>query len=86
MTTSDKSQMIRIMGSDKDYLQRLAEERGDTMLKVVHQIIEEHKVRSFIEGLQADFAALAADSQALSEEDEENRLLDGASFDGLEDE
>jgi hypothetical protein len=81
-----KSQMIRILSGDKDYLQGLAEERGDTMLKVFHHLVEEHKVRSFIEGMQSDFAALARDQAVLKEEHEENLLLDGASFDALEDE
>jgi hypothetical protein len=81
-----KSQMIRILSGDKDYLQGLAEDRGDTMLKVFHNLVEEHKVRSFIEGMQSDFAALARDEAVLKEEHEENLLLDGASFDGMEDE
>jgi hypothetical protein len=43
-------------------------------------------VEAFLEGLRSDFAALAADPAALKEEHAETLLLDGAVFDGLEDE
>jgi hypothetical protein len=84
--SSDKSTMIRILGCDKEFLRKLAQERGDTMLNTLHQLVEEYKVRSFLEGLRSDYAALAANPALVKEEHEENELLDGMSFDGLEDE
>jgi hypothetical protein len=81
----EKSLMIRLKADDKQYLQNLAHKRNETMTKVIEDLLEEHRRRSFFEDLAADYAALKKDSQAWQEELAEQKLWETTASDGLED-
>lgn len=80
--TSDKSLMIRLSAADKKYLQQLSKKTGKSMTKIIEQLLEDHRRRSF-------FVGLASDHEKRSEtegEQQERDLWDRTSADGLEDE
>lgn len=83
---SEKNLMIRLKAADKEYLRRLALQRGESMTKVVEHLLEDHRRRSFFGGLSADYANLRKDSSAWEAEQQEQRLWDTTLADGLEDE
>ncbi len=60
--------------------------RGDSMTKVIEDMLEEHRRIAFFEELDKGYKALNSDSAALAEEAEEDRLWDSTLIDGLEDE
>jgi hypothetical protein len=82
---NEKSLMIRLKADDKEYLQNLAQKRNETMTKVIEDLLEEHRRRSFFEDLAADYAALKKDSRAWKDELAEQALWDTTAADGLED-
>ena len=86
MSTEEKSLMIRLKATDKRYLQQLAKQRKESMTKVIEDLLEEHRRRSFFEGLNNDYAALKKDKKAWEEQIKEQSLWDSTASDGLEDE
>ena len=82
--TTDKTLMIRISEDAKEYLQQLAKERGQSMTRVIQQLLEEHRDRRFFEGLDADYKALRNDKESWDQEKKEQALWDTALADGLD--
>jgi len=83
--SNEKSLMIRLKTADKAYLQQLAQEKKESMTKVIEDLLEDHRRRSFFEGLAAEYAVLKQDQQAWEEELSDQALLDTAASDGLDD-
>jgi hypothetical protein len=84
--TAEKNLMIRLNARDKDYLQALAKEKKESMTKVIEDLLEDHRKRSFFSGLAADYAALKKDSGAWNDELSEQSLWDTTASDGLDQE
>lgn len=79
---SDKSLMIRLSAADKKYLQQLSKKSGKSMTKIIEQLLEDHRRRSFFVGLASDHAKLSE----TEDEQQERDLWDRTAADGLEDE
>lgn len=77
---------VRIGALAHRTLQELAEQTSSTMQAVLEKAISEYQRKYFLEGLNADFAALRNNPRAWQEELEERALWDSTVADGLEDE
>lgn len=75
---------IRINKSAHAALRRLAEETDEPMTEVLDKAIEAYRRQRFLEGLNADFAALRSDPAAWADEDAERRAWDATLADGLD--
>jgi hypothetical protein len=66
-------------------LKATAAETGQPMIEVLAKAVEAYRRRSFLEGLNADFAALRRDPAAWTEELAERAAWDHALSDDLQD-
>ena len=76
---------VRIGTTAHRTLQALAEQTGASMQSVLEKAIEEYQRKCFLEGLNADFAALRENPKAWQEEQKERAAWDATLADGLED-
>lgn len=65
-------------------LQELAEQTGTSMQSILEKAITDYQRKCFLEGLNADFAALRNNPKAWQEELKERALWDSTLADGLE--
>jgi hypothetical protein len=79
------SAVIRLQKKDKEVLEKLAKETGQSVPKVVHGLIEDFKKRSFFAGLKSDYAKLKGKKRDWQEYISENELFEGTIADGLND-
>ena len=77
---------VRIGESAHHMLQELAEQMGASMQAVLEKAIAEYQHKCFLEGLNADFAALRNNPKAWREEQKERAAWDSTLADGLEEE
>jgi hypothetical protein len=78
------STQVRISSATHQLLRHLSAEVGESMQTIVEAAIEQYRRRRFLEGLNQDFKALKADTQAWQEELAERALWDNALLDGVE--
>lgn len=76
--------MVRISRAAHATLRVLSEELGEPMTEVLAKAIEEYLKKRFLEGLNADFAALQADPAARAEHQQDQAAWDATLADGLE--
>jgi hypothetical protein len=76
---------LRVRKSTHQALKTLARQSGLPMQEVLARALEEYGRKSFLEGLASDFAALRADPEAWSCEQEERAVWDATLADGLSD-
>jgi hypothetical protein len=76
---------VRINSSAYAVLRTLAEEADESMTKVLDKAIEAYRRQRFLDGLNADFAALRSDRGAWKEEQAERAAWDATLSDGLKD-
>jgi predicted transcriptional regulator len=80
-----ESLTVRISRSSHAALRVLAEETDESMTEILDKAIEAYRRQRFLDGLNADFAALRQNKAAWTEELAERDLWDAAVGDGLED-
>jgi hypothetical protein len=76
---------IRLKPKSHKALKELAHITGESMQEALDRAIEERRRRVYLEGLNADYAALRKDPKAVAELQREQELWDRTSNDGLED-
>lgn len=64
-------------------LAELAKATGESVETVLDHAVEDYRRREFLDGLNADFAALRDDPEAWEEEQRERRMWDVTLADGL---
>ena len=79
------SAVIRLQKKDKELLEKLAIETGQSIPKVIHNLLEDFKKRNFFAGLKSDYAKLKAKKSQWQEYLADNELFEGAIVDGLDD-
>ncbi len=77
---------VRIGTTAHRTLHALAEQTGASMQSVLEKAIDEYQRKCFLDGLNADFAALRAKPKAWQEEQKERAAWDATLADGLEEE
>lgn len=75
---------IRISRSAHASLRRLAEEADEPMTELLDKAIEAYRRQRFLEGLNADFAALRSHPAAWADEEAERQEWDATLPDGLD--
>jgi hypothetical protein len=65
-------------------LKEAVAETGQPMIDVLAQAVETYRRRTFLEGLNADFAALRSDRRAWAEEQSERAAWDATVADDLQ--
>jgi hypothetical protein len=83
---STKPVTVRLSAASHQRLRRLASETGEPMTSVLDKAIDIYERKRFLEGVNADFAALRNNPELWEEELEERRLWDATLADGLDDE
>jgi hypothetical protein len=83
MSKVNRNLRVRLNARDMEYLQRLAKQRKSSVTKVMEALLEDHRRRSFFEGLRTDFSALKQNHCSWEEEVDEQKLWDTAARDGL---
>jgi predicted transcriptional regulator len=76
---------VRISRSTHAELRALAEETDESMTEILDKAIDLYRRKRFLDGLNADFAALRQNKAAWEEELAERDSLDATLADGLED-
>ncbi len=84
MAISSRSVNVRVSKQTHQQLTELAKENGLSMQTVLDRAVEAYRRQSFLEALNADFAALRQDPQAWQEELEERKLWEQTLLDGLD--
>jgi hypothetical protein len=79
------SATVKIDAKTYAKLRDAAKESGMPMIEVLAKAVEAYHRQAFLEGLNADFAALRADSKAWNEELSERAAWDAALADDLKD-
>jgi predicted transcriptional regulator len=80
-----ESLTVRISRSTHAALRALAEETDEPMTEILDKAIEFYRRQRFLDGLNADFAALRQNKAAWQEELAERDSWDATLADGLED-
>lgn len=78
------TQTVCVGEETRQELLDLAEQTGKTIEALVGEAVKELRRKVFLEGLNADFAALKANPEAWQEEVEERKLSENTLMDGLE--
>jgi len=78
------SSTVRISEEAKSVLQQLSARSGRKMQDVLGEAIESYRRRVFLEQANAAFAALRADAEAWTDEEEERAAWETALADGVE--
>lgn len=84
MTTQIGSVNVRVTKQTHQQLALLARENGLSMQTILDLAVEAYRRQSFLEALNADFAALRANPEEWAEEMEERQLWEQTLADGLE--
>ncbi len=71
---------VRIDETAHQILRELAEQTGESMQGVLVKAIEEYRCKQFLDGLNADFAALRNNSKAWQEEQKERAAWDATLY------
>lgn len=79
------SATIRLRPGTHKALKETAAATGETLQDALDKAVEERRRRVYLEGLNADYAALRRDKKASAEFDAENAVWDATSGDGMED-
>ncbi|AGA31654.1 hypothetical protein [Singulisphaera acidiphila] len=80
----EMSLTVRISRSAHATLRALSEEVDEPMTEVLDKAIQEYRRKRFLEGLNADFAALRENAEAWAEEQQEREAWDATLADGLD--
>jgi predicted transcriptional regulator len=80
-----QSLTVRITRSAHAALRALAEETDESMTEILEKAIEAYRKQRFLDGLNADFAALRKNQAAWEDELAERNEWDATLSDGLED-
>ncbi|MBC7529592.1 MAG: toxin-antitoxin system protein [Chthonomonadaceae bacterium] len=75
---------VRVNKQTHQRLVSLAKENGLTMQIILDKAVEAYRRQTFLEGLNADFAALRAQPEEWRAEQEERELWETTLADGLE--
>jgi hypothetical protein len=78
-----KNTTIRIKARSHQALKEIAALTGRSVQEELDQAIEERRRRLYLEGLNQDYAALAADPKALADFRRETTIWDATTSDGL---
>jgi hypothetical protein len=78
------STTIRIRPSSHQALKEIAELTGQSLQDSLDQAIEERRRKLYLEGTNADYAALKRDPKAMAELKKEWEAWDSTNLDGLE--
>lgn len=84
MTSQLSSVNVRVTKQTHQQLAALAKENGLSMQAILDLAVEAYRRQSFLEALNADFAALRAKPEEWAEEMEERKLWEQTLADGLE--
>lgn len=84
MTSQLSSVNVRVTKQTHQQLAALAKENGLSMQTILDLAVEAYRRQSFLEALNADFAALRAKPEEWAEEMEERKLWEQTLADGLE--
>lgn len=76
---------VRVNAQTYAKLKELAHQAGVSIPAIVDRAVDEYQRRVFLEGCNADFAALRADPKAWAEELAERALWDSTLMDDLQD-
>ena len=76
--------MIRVRSETHKALRQLADLTGQTMQQALARAVQEERRRLYLEGLNADYAALKKDAKATAELKKEAEIWDATNADGLE--
>lgn len=75
---------VKINAETYAKLKETVAETGQPMIEVLAQAVESYRRQTFLEGLNADFAALRGDEQAWAEEQSERAAWDATMADDLQ--
>jgi len=78
------SATVKINAETYAKLKETVAETGEPMIEVLAKAVESYRRRAFLEGLNADFAALRNNRQAWAEEQAERAAWDATLADDLE--
>ncbi len=84
MTIQMGSVNVRVTKQTHQQLTALSKENGLPMQTILDRAVEAYRRHSFLEALNADFAALRAQPEEWAEEMEERKLWEQTLADGLE--
>ncbi len=75
---------VRLRPKTHKVLKELAEMTGESIQDALERAVEDRQRRLYLEGLNADYAALRRDPKAWAEFQKENALWDVTNEDGLD--
>ncbi len=78
------STTVKINAETYAKLKEAVAETGRPMIEVLEQAVEAYRRRTFLEGVNADFAALRADRNAWAEEQSDRAAWDATMADDLQ--
>jgi predicted kinase len=84
MAVQQGSVNVRVTKQTHRQLAALALENGLSMQTILDQAVEAYRRQSFLEALNADFAALKAQPEKWADEQEERKIWEQTLADGLE--
>jgi len=76
---------IRLRPKTHDALREIARLTGESLQSALDRAVEDLRRKTYLEGLDADYAALRSDSKAWDELQKEVSEFDSTNLDGLED-
>jgi hypothetical protein len=76
--------MIRIRPASRQALKEMAALTGQSMQDVLDQAIEERRRKLYLDGLNADYAALKRNPKAWADFNKEMAAWDAANHDGMD--
>jgi hypothetical protein len=77
------STLVRVLQSDKKFLEKLATKHSRSMSEIFHGIIEQHKRQGFFNELNAAYTDLRLNKRAWSAELADRRIFESTLADGL---
>jgi predicted transcriptional regulator len=75
---------VRISEASHQLLKELADQTGQTMMDVLDKALDAYRRKQFFDQLNAGYAELRADPQALADHLAEQQLWDATLMDGLD--
>jgi hypothetical protein len=79
-----RTKTIRVHSHTHKALKQLARETGQSVQEVLAHVVQEERSRLYLEGLNADYAALRKDAKAMPEFNAETELWDITNLESLE--
>lgn len=80
-----KATTIRIRAQSHQSLKEMSEMTGQTVQDELDQAIEERRRRLYLDGLNADYAAMSKSPKSTADFKKESAVWDATHLDGLED-